>query len=593
MTKKSKILTLALAGLTAIGMLGFVACNGEEETGAQTNEILIGGFESYDELTQMSWINSFGAVELTTEHKTQGDHAAKLTVRGLHTNSSKPQMIIPTDTDFVEKTDYTDVESVLVDVYNDSDTDQKIGFQYLTTADEKRVLSAEIFQTIPAKTTKTLEYKIDRDITAQFLNLDLVTSLRLTFENQKTYHEPNRVFYVDNMRVKTTDAPIDTSVPVRAEGEYESCDRPEYLSVWANILPKVYSDSTLSFNDDSAYIKSGNGSFKLTSNYSGGSATANHSVGFKLVKSDYTDLSDYYSLSFWVYNDNEVDTNFHINNMFVPQNPLKAKEWTQIELTVDWLKTQGLDVNSFLPMFIFHAHLDKPYTWYVDDIRLNKVAIDLPAPVLNVTDDTANQKLKVEWENKGAASYAYEVVVDGETVTPSQDIGLTTTLEIPYGDYALEKHELKVLVTANGNGEEKQTTEYRKVFFGFDSVPKNFAVSHGEIVTLTMPTASKGEITWKAEATKAISTGMEKDKVIAVETEGNTFTFPSDTDAIVRITWTLTVDGYSTDAYTYVFAQTAMFPLTDIYDDLYETATYTGDVAKSDVEIIDGQKRLV
>ena len=103
---------------------------------------------------------------------------------------------------------------------------------------------------------KTIEFKPDRSFMAKFLNLDAVSALRLTFENQKTYTEPNRIFYVDNMRLKTTEEPIDSNIKVREDDEFESCDRAEYLAVWGNMTKKVYSNSTLSFNDNPEYIKS-------------------------------------------------------------------------------------------------------------------------------------------------------------------------------------------------------------------------------------------------------------------------------------------------------------------------------------------------
>ena len=598
MTSKKKFLTLAVAGCCLIGAIfGFTACK-NNATSSSSNEkgtvddTLICGFNDYKELTSLRWLNSFGAVELTTEYKTEGDNAAKLTVRGHHENPSKPQVIIPTDTDYVPRTDYTDVESILVDVYNANEIDQKIGFQYLTQSEETQILSAEIIEVIPAKTHQTIEFKVDRNVTAQFLHLDLISSLRLTFENQKSYYEPNRIFYVDNMRIKTTNEPIDTSVKVRQDGEYESCDKPEYLSVWKNLLAKIYSNATLSFNDNPEYIKGGTGSFKLTSNYKGGSETAKRSVGFRLIKSEYTDISEYYSLSFWIYNANEVSRNFFMNNEFVQSLP--AKEWTHIELTTDWIKSHGLDVKNFFPAFTFHAGEDKSYTWYIDEICLNKVAVNLVAPTLNPIDDTTNKTLLLQWENKGAAGYSYKVLIDGEEKVTETQLGVTTSVEIPYGSYTGSKM-MEVLITSYGNGDAKKTASYKKAFFDFTSVPENFTMKAGETKTLPLATAEEGAITWKVEDVRAITTGYSKFQVVSTIENPSEITFGDSAERLLKITWTLTVDEYSIERYTFVLPEldkTAL--LTSEYEDFFtETeGKYSGDVKKSDYEIINGQPTI-
>lgn len=597
MTKKKKFLTLGLIGVCLVGLFGGAACkptgeNSSLDSAPSVQETLICGFDSYKELTSLRWVNSFGAVELSTEYKTQGDNAAMLTVRGHHESTFKPQVIIPTDTDYVTRTDYTDVESVLLDVYNANATEQKIGFQYLTKTENSKILSAEIIETIPAKTQETIEFKIDRNVTAQFLNLDLVASLRLTFENQKTYHDPNRIFYVDNMRIKTTDVPIDTSVKVRKDGEYESCDRPEYLSVWGNILPYVYSKSDLSFNDNSTYIKGGEGSFKLTSHYSGGSATAVQTVGFNIQKSLHQDISKYYSISFWVYNANDVPIKFFINEMFVRSLP--AQDWVQIEITTDWLQSQGLDITNFGPKFQFHTYSDKQYTWYIDEICLNTVAVNLLPPTLNVTDEQANKTLALAWENKGAASYSYKVLVDGQEKVAETDIGLNTSVSVPYGEY-VNATMMEVFVTAYGNGEDKQTTSYKKAFFDFTFVPENFTMKKGETKALPLAETEVGELSWKVEDIRAITTGYDSFQVVSTLENPTEITFNCDSERLLKITWVLTVGEYSIERYTFVLPEMeTCVLLTEEYEDFFAEieGKYTGDIKQSDYELLDGQSTI-
>ena len=87
--KKKSFLTLTVAAFCFVGAIfGFTACKNNSQSSSSDNkgivdDTLICGFNDYKELTSLRWVNSFGAVELTTDYKTEGDNAAKLTVRDI------------------------------------------------------------------------------------------------------------------------------------------------------------------------------------------------------------------------------------------------------------------------------------------------------------------------------------------------------------------------------------------------------------------------------------------------------------------------------------------------------------------------------
>ena len=83
---RKKGLLVAMLALFSMGIIGLGACttpNSDSSSGLiEEQTTFISGFDSYEELVSFRWRNHFGAAELTTEYCTEGNYAAKLTVRG-------------------------------------------------------------------------------------------------------------------------------------------------------------------------------------------------------------------------------------------------------------------------------------------------------------------------------------------------------------------------------------------------------------------------------------------------------------------------------------------------------------------------------
>ena len=181
--------------------------------GAQEEGTLLSSFESYDELINMRWLNDFGSAKLTTDERyvTDGAYAVHLTVNGDYKTNRNPAMGLVLGTRY-EKTDYSDVDKISVDVYNDNDFTANIYFQYLTKSKDTPMLSSENKAELPPKTMTKAVFEIDRDFLSQLLNIDQVLQVRLVFDRADSYMQPYRSFYVDNLRYHTTNDPIDESV---------------------------------------------------------------------------------------------------------------------------------------------------------------------------------------------------------------------------------------------------------------------------------------------------------------------------------------------------------------------------------------------
>lgn len=371
---KRKIITTILSSIMLCSALFFTACgkNGNsanllpsenfqseaqnQSTTADTTH-LISGFETYEEVVNMRLINSFGKAQLVSEHVTEGNRALKLTVNGDYATTAHPILAIPTDTNSPDKKDFSDVDKIYLDVYNDNDSPQTIYFSYLLKKSAAYAPSNETAKTIGAKQTETLIFELNRDLMNCFVDLKNVLQIRLSFDCSTYYNQPYRIFYVDNLRYSTTDAPIE-NVQVREPGEIELCDSADYLMAWSNINKYIYAPSVISFNTDSRFVKQGTGSFRVTNvpNYGVTGTNETYNVGWK-INPKVKDMRDYYSYSFWVYNDYDKPLNLRASYHYstgvnyptqgAEEFELKAKDWTYIEVTTEHLLANGVNPKNF------------------------------------------------------------------------------------------------------------------------------------------------------------------------------------------------------------------------------------------------------
>lgn len=299
----------------------------ETFTPVRSDPNLVTSFESYQEVvSDMKLLNFFGTArfvdgkgqylsgEKDPDHPadrsvvTEGSYALKVEAQGDYRNTTEmPSITVKTKMGggSFDKYDFTDVDKILLDVYNANDTEQKVYVQYLTDSVTGSKLTSAYAATVPANSFKTVEIEIDRSFVSQLLNLEQISQVRICFDPETEYGQPTRLFYIDNLRLHTTDEPIDTSVALRKDNELESADKADYLSLWKTIGNYTFFPSQLTFNTDPAFIKGGTGSFKL-SNVPGyyGPESINpvvYTIGWELSPLQ-KDISDWNGITYWVYN---------------------------------------------------------------------------------------------------------------------------------------------------------------------------------------------------------------------------------------------------------------------------------------------------
>ncbi len=404
---KKRFLLVAMSIVMAFSAIFFTACgmqtvqneadpqknNPNNTVTSQPGEVLtdpgvethlVSSFETYEEVVQMRMLNSFGKAQITKEHATEGEHALKLTVNGDYKTSAHPIIAIPAGTEYLEKTDFEDVDKIYLDVYNDSDSEQTVYFSYLLKKSAASAPSNETAQKIGAKQAATLIFELNRDLMNYFVDLGNVLQIRLSFDCSTEYDQPYRIFYIDNLRYSTTDTPINTDIQFREEDEIESCDSADYLMAWSNINNYIYAPSVISYNTDSRYVKQGTGSFRVTNvpNYGTTGTGETYNVGWK-ISPDIDDMRDYYSYSFWVYNtwheplmlraSYHYSTGVNYPAQGSEEIELKANDWTYVEVTTDHLLENGVNPKNFnwLSVSVWVPRTQS-CSFYFDAIYLNK-----------------------------------------------------------------------------------------------------------------------------------------------------------------------------------------------------------------------------
>ena len=607
-----KLLPIALGAVCAASLFAGIACSG---SGSKTeNEVLLAGFETYEEMLTYHYTNYFGAAKPSKEYVTQGNGGAAITVNGRYTNTQRPAIVIDTNTDYLEKSDYTDVSQIKLDVQNDNDYAANVYFQYGSLTETGLKLSSAMKKTLDAGFSGTVTFEIDRNLVSEFLNLDYVTELRIVFDSPKEAIptlgstdealENYRKFHIDNLRAVLTKETI-VKTPVRAAGEIESGDKEEYLAAWYLPSGYIWSPSSVSYNTDPEYVKGGNGSLKFKLEGAIKEAGRYLTAYWAMSVNQNPDISNCYAVGFWVYNSKPIQP---IN--LYSHAPLSNTEkfvqkleygWNYIELTVNDLKDKyGYDEKNFLFGMTFQFMGGDDYDIYIDEMY----TVDYTTPEI---------KLPVG-ENVGNLYYA--AYNEGDTVTiPAATVlhAATNTVKVvgPNGQEiplsgntftATSKGEYTVTYTATAaqkNKEGQLETVEKSIVIAVGAVPTFnntrrlkdvFGAQSGAVYTITETALSSAQVSWQVELYGGRFNGAGK--------AGELYDYSSTVHGYVngvlannptsfylqrgldhRIVYTATgADGLKAQFIQHVYADEATTLLSDRYENFYDSTRVGGDL---------------
>ena len=418
-----KLLTFLLAIVTVFSLAAFVAAC--QKTEQESNIHVISEFESEDEFFQFNYFNEFGLIKLNTDktYVRGGEGSAYMEIHGNPVQGSgyKPYMVIYNDTEYNDKTDYTDVECFRVNVYNASDRDVNMYFQFKSASLKKSGYSSEQKFVLKKGQWNDIEIPLDRALINTFIDLDQISEFYFKFDNRESREQTPAALYMDSFVAVKTDEPIPTDVKVREDNELESANKAEYLSAW-----EVSNGATLSLNTDEKYILEGDASFCWTGAAMGGTSWPRLDFTGNIL----TDISDYYSIYFWIYNANPDDYQLVVAGKIVCGTAI-AGEWTLIEMPVSWLKTvpnwddsgYEFDVENFNNFNMVVTNNNQNLTFYIDAFYArmeDEEVIGTPEPAEAIELSNAS---------------ALDIVESGETVTVPTVVNADSYEEVSWKVY--------------------------------------------------------------------------------------------------------------------------------------------------------------
>lgn len=499
MKKRNLLLSICCSLFALLCVGGCTPPNAESKEGT---EILLAGFESYEEMITYHYTNYFGSAKPSKEYVTQGESGAALAVNGRYSNTQKPALIVDTKTELLRKSDFSDVSAVKIDVRNDNAYPVNMYLQYASQTETGLKLSSLMKQTLDVGFTGTVTYQIDRILVSAFLDLQDVTQLRLVFDAPKdaipnlTSHAQSlqnyRKLHIDNFRAVLTETQIETK-KVRKEGEIESGDKAEYLAAWYMPSSYVWSPSSLSFNSDPAYIKGGSGSLRFCLEGSAKAEGENVTARWEMSINQNADISAYHAVGFWLYNAEKTQpinlySHSTVNNA---EKFIKTLDygWNYLEFTVNDLRDNyGFDVKNFLFSFVAQFKGGANYDLYLDEMyAISATTPDIRLPtgenVGNLYykryDEGAQISLPVPtvldaegYEVKVVAPNGQQVTVENGTFVPAQKgeytVTYTATAKYPNADGEKEQAQVQILLAVGSvptfSNAEALTTEYEAPF---------------------------------------------------------------------------------------------------------------------------------
>ena len=206
-------------------------------------------------------------------------------------------------------------------------------------------------------------------------------------------------------------------IEVRGETEINNFDTEARLK---GVTHKGIAE--VSINTNPEYIRYGTGSLKLEVK----EHIATSWPGIIVSELPINDIIDYYSISFWIYNDGTDDINIYLQRNELngkAKHTIPAKTWTKIEVLArdydnvfQYMKKSGAEpeVGTCEDLKCFTFHLANPanvptFNIYVDEIQVNKEKI---YDTLDITAEVSHPVVGVEYSMPSVS-----VKYGGEEVT--------------------------------------------------------------------------------------------------------------------------------------------------------------------------------
>jgi hypothetical protein len=368
---KIKILLVCLAlvlGLTTAAGCQNDGLDGGSPVAAERPDIyMIEDFETLEDLRGFGYLKTIGKIELNTDpaYIKSGAASARFEIHGnpaldrsqypaVRIFTAPPPRFFGTATKFaLDKTDFTDVDMLNMDIYNASDRDITIIFRFASLARSEGAsltyYGPQRDFTLKKGQWNNISYIMIREAIGLNFDLSKIDTFEILFPNPRK-GETKPVLYLDNFTAHkaASDAPAyaapahNANEVVTFETEYEvqSAKTRDLLNT---------PDAMLAHNLDKRYVRNGSASLKITTYPGGrnvywGNTVDAVSVGYSGAAFGTKDWSNINSVKMPFFNASDIDwiiqvnigsetadgetANISINNVKLPKG-----QWTDLEYT--------------------------------------------------------------------------------------------------------------------------------------------------------------------------------------------------------------------------------------------------------------------
>ena len=353
---------------------------------------LISSFSSVKELRTYKFTSFYKAeINSNKDYVTDGDTSAKFTIA----SSGMPEVSVFTDS---SSRDFSKVCALSVDIFNTDDIkhDINIGFTSRESGYNRKSYSPETFELLPGY--NKVIFEIDLATAHNICYINNVEYITFTFEKSCDHQW---VAYFDNLRAHYTNKEVKVSSKAYEENEILLFDNKldRYFISVDTTFSSAVDIPTIVINRDPHYIKSGNGSLKITTpvNSAGGSPGV-YITGEPLSRIDF---SNYSAIQFSIMLSNDLVGSSNINtgiydvngafvisgehlrnvntelendpNHFDWGKPIPKNVWYTLTLDINLLINNGLDLEK-IDRLLFYipcaTSSENVLDIYIDEVKL-------------------------------------------------------------------------------------------------------------------------------------------------------------------------------------------------------------------------------
>ncbi len=473
----------------------------------ESNRVQLLTFDSYEELTgtKIRLENAFGKISMNKDktYITEGDGSIAIYPQGDYTRETwNPYMQLDCMNTTFGSSDFSELKSITMDVYNDSDEEREIAISFTIANYSENFLSTPtVMFTLEPNSWTECTYNVAEEIVASYFNLTNVRYMTIVFPDHKeSKDDVIEAIYFDNLYGTKYDV-----APEVVQSDYDFYEgvgfediAEQYLISGETADTNKMSFERITYADAGIEQMEGFGEWLMKADVTGRTWPSFWLHYGEVIPKDTI-------LSFWVY----VEVDAEENDTFLITSHTNAQGYDRAENTVSaqyafnqWIPVKILlndasDVSyTFFNFDDFETvegvtrFGDKPVTIYMDNFKLETSAASVSV------DEQGNVALR---NPLGAQTISYDVDMPfkkGETIAFDIDFNISSEVSIwvladgKWND-GTEINEFHAMNYPTWDGKRTIMAEVKKDISNFTIVVKYFDTNNLETNICTISNIRK------------------------------------------------------------------------------------------------------